>query len=200
MPRGRRRAFDRDAALDIAMNMFWSRGYAGTSVADLTAAMGINPPSLYSAFGNKRALFEETLQRYAGECARYVTEAMAEPTARAAALRFLTATVEAATQPDRPAGCLAVQGGLACAEEDREVVELLVAYRAGTRHMLLDRFEKAVADGDLPPSADCPALARYVIAAAEGLNVEAAAGAPRAELLTAATLGASVVPDTRNPA
>ncbi|WP_240529059.1 TetR/AcrR family transcriptional regulator [Streptomyces antioxidans] len=195
MPRGRRRGFDRGAALDTAMEMFWRRGYASTSVADLTAAMGINPPSLYAAFGNKRALFEEALERYARERSRYLAEAMAESTARAATLRFLRGTAEAATLPDRPAGCLTVQGGLACAEEDREVVELLAAYRAGTRRALLERFEKAVADGDLPESTDCPALARCVVAAAEGLNVEAAAGAPREELLAAAALGAAVVPD-----
>ncbi|WP_037801493.1 TetR/AcrR family transcriptional regulator [Streptomyces sp. LaPpAH-108] len=194
MPRGRRRAFDRDAALDTAMEMFWRRGYASTSVADLTSAMGINPPSLYAAFGNKRALFEEALRRYSKERARYLSEAMAEPTARAAVLRFLAGTAEAATLPDRPAGCMTVQGGLACAEEDREVVELLATYRAGTRQALLERFEKALADGDLPPGTDCAALARIVVATAEGLNVEAAAGATRQELAAAAALGAALVP------
>ncbi|MFD7232801.1 TetR/AcrR family transcriptional regulator [Streptomyces sp. NPDC059881] len=194
MPRGRRRAFDRDAALDTAMELFWRQGYASTSIADLTSAMGINPPSLYAAFGNKRTLFEEALERYATSRARYLTEAMAEPTARQAAQRFLTGTAEAATLPDRPAGCLTVQGGLACAEEDREVVELLATYRDGTRQALLERFEKALTDGDLPQDTDCRALARCVVAAAEGLNVEAAAGAPREELLAAAILGATVVP------
>ncbi|MFD4555386.1 TetR/AcrR family transcriptional regulator [Streptomyces sp. NPDC058469] len=194
MPRGRKRAFNRDAALDTAMELFWRQGYASTSIADLTAAMGINPPSLYAAFGNKRALLEEALELYAGERAHYLIEALAEPTARLAVRRFLIGTAEAATLPDRPAGCLTVQGGLACAEEDREVVALLAAHRGRTRQALLERFEKAVADGDLSEDTDCRALALCVVAAAQGLNVEAASGTSRDELLAAAKLAAAVVP------
>ncbi|WP_330235712.1 TetR/AcrR family transcriptional regulator [Streptomyces sp. NBC_00566] len=194
MPRGRRRAFDRDAALDIAMDLFWRRGYAGTSIADLTAAMGINPPSLYAAFGNKRGLFEEALSRYEKERSRCLTESMAEPTARGAVLKFLTGTAEAATLPDRPPGCLTVQGGLACGAEDGEIVELLATSRARTRHALHDRLEKAVTDGDLPPDTDCAALARCVFATAQGLNVEASAGATYPELAAAAEVAARVIP------
>ncbi|MFI9391248.1 TetR/AcrR family transcriptional regulator [Streptomyces bauhiniae] len=194
MPRGRKRAFDRDAALDIAMNLFWRQGYTGTSIADLTAAMGINPPSLYATFGNKRALFEEALSRYENERSRTLTESMAEPTARQAVLKFLTGTAKAATLPDRPAGCLTVQGGLACGGEDGEIVQLLAASRARTRQALHDRLSQAVTDGDLPPSTDCAALARCVVATAEGLNVEASAGATYPELAAAAEVGARVIP------
>jgi AcrR family transcriptional regulator len=176
------------------MEMFWRQGYASTSIAGLTAAMGINPPSLYAAFGDKRPLLEEALALYAGEHARYLVEAMAEPTARRTVRRFLIGTAEAATLPNRPAGCLTVQGGPACAEEDREVVALLAAHRGRTRQALLERFEKAVADGDLPEDTDCRALALCVVAAAQGLNVEAASGTPREELPAAAKPAAAVVP------
>ncbi|MET7609917.1 TetR/AcrR family transcriptional regulator [Streptomyces seoulensis] len=194
MPRGRKRAFDRDAALDIAMHLFWRQGYTGTSIADLTAAMGINPPSLYATFGNKRALFEEALSRYESERSRTLTESMAEPTAHRAVLSFLTGTAEAATLPDRPAGCLTVQGGLACGGEDGEIVQLLATSRARTRQALHDRLTRAVTDGDLPPATDCAALARCVVATAEGLNVEASAGATYPELAAAAEVGARVIP------
>ena len=62
--RGRPRAFDMDKALDAALDLFWRKGYEGTSIADLTKAMGINPPSLYAAFGGKETLFHQALDRY----------------------------------------------------------------------------------------------------------------------------------------
>ncbi|MFI8350730.1 TetR family transcriptional regulator C-terminal domain-containing protein [Streptomyces sp. NPDC085596] len=111
-----------------------------------------------------------------------------------AELRFLTGTAEAATLPGRPAGCLTVQGGLACGAEDSEIVELLATSRARTRQALHDRLTQAVTDGDLPPATDCAALSRCVVATAEGLNVEASAGATYPGLAAAAEVGARVIP------
>src|SRR5438093_7941762 len=113
-PRGRPRAFDCDQALDRALQLFWQKGYEGTSLSDLTEAMGINRPSLYAAFGNKEALFRKALDRYAHGPASYVREALNEPTARAVVERLLRATADALRDPRTPPGCLAVQGALAC--------------------------------------------------------------------------------------
>src|SRR4051794_23528580 len=111
--RGRPRAFDADAALGRAVEVFWRHGYEGTSLADLTEAMGINRPSLYAAFGNKEELFRRVVARYAQEEMAYAREALARPTAYGVIETFLRANVDALTHTDHPPGCLSVQGGLA---------------------------------------------------------------------------------------
>src|SRR6266852_3492764 len=116
MPRGRPRAFDIDKALDRALGVFWRKGYEGTTLSDLTEAMGINRPSLYAAFGSKEGLFRKALDRYAEGPAAYVREALNEPTARAVAERLLGGAADLLTDPRHPRGCLAVQGALACGE------------------------------------------------------------------------------------
>ncbi|MER6960335.1 TetR/AcrR family transcriptional regulator [Streptomyces sp. NPDC000618] len=194
MPRGGKRAFDEEAALDVALELFWRQGYEATSIADLTAAMDIRPPSLYAAFGNKQQLFEKVLERYAQARSPLSREALAQPTAREVAVRLLTGLVEAYTMPGKPRGCLTVQAGLASGEDGRAIVELLTAARDDYRQAVRDRFEKAVADGDLPAGTDCKTLARFLMATVEGLAVHAASGAPREELLAAAVLAAHTVP------
>ncbi len=194
MPGGRKRGFDDQAALQTAMELFWRQGYEGTSIADLTKALGINPPSLYAAFGSKRDLFEKTLDRYMCERNVQLDDAMAQPTAHEAVLELLTGRVKVFTSPGRPAGCMTVQAGLSSGELHHEIVDLLAAAREEFRQAVLIRLDKAVVDGDLPVGTNCIALARYVMASIYGLSVEAAAGAPQEELMAAATLAAQVVP------
>src|SRR5438094_9922303 len=105
---GRPRAFDVDEALDQALKVFWRKGYEGTSLPDLTKAMGINRPSLYAAFGNKEELFRKALDRYAEGPAAYAAEALNEPTARAVAELLLEGSVNLLTDPRNPRGCLVV--------------------------------------------------------------------------------------------
>ncbi|WP_427921554.1 TetR/AcrR family transcriptional regulator [Streptomyces sp. cg40] len=194
MPRGGKRAFDEEVALDTALELFWRQGYEATSIADLTQAMDIRPPSLYAAFGNKRQLFEKVLDRYARARSPLSREALAQPTAHEVALRLLTGLVEAYTTPGKPRGCLTVQAGFASGEDGHAIVELLAAARNDYRQAVQDRFERAVSEGDLPADTDCKALARFLMATAEGFAVNAAAGAPRDELLAAAVLAVRVVP------
>src|ERR1700691_2548703 len=111
---GRPRGFDTEKALDAAMREFWRKGFEGASLADLTKAMGINRPSLYAAFGDKEALFRKVLDRYADGPARYVREALQEPTARAVMERLLRGAAEISADRHSPRGCLMVQGALAC--------------------------------------------------------------------------------------
>src|SRR5688500_20409695 len=85
-PRGRPRSFDREAALDAAMEVFWRKGYEASSISDLTDAMGINPPSLYAAFGDKERLFMAAIERYSAERGESRPYACA-PTARGATRR-----------------------------------------------------------------------------------------------------------------
>src|SRR3990170_5917094 len=114
---GRPRALDRDKALDQALHVFWQNGYEGTSIADLTAAMGINPPSLYTAFGNKEALFRRALDRYEAHRDEILNEAFAAPTAREAMARLLEGTAERLSDEYAPQGCLLVQAALCGGEE-----------------------------------------------------------------------------------
>src|SRR5438132_14281082 len=106
IPIGRPRAFDIDEALKRALLVFQQRGYEGTSLSDLTAAMGINRPSLYAAFGNKEELFRQVLARYADGPAAYTREALDEPAARAVVERLLRGAIEVTTDPLTPPGCL----------------------------------------------------------------------------------------------
>src|SRR5580658_8616083 len=125
-PLGRPRAFDTDLALDQAMQLFWRKGFLGTSLSDLTEAMGINRPSLYAAFGNKEELFRRALDRYAETGPGAVhREALSEPTAKLVAEHLVRSVARALTDPCNPAGCLAVQGALTCGEAAESVKQEL---------------------------------------------------------------------------
>lgn len=173
---GRPREFDIDEALERAMQVFWARGYDGTSLTDLTSAMGITKSSMYAAFGNKEQLFRKAVQRYAEGPASYVTRALREPTARAVAETFLRGAVRTTTSPGRPAGCLSVQGALALSEQSRPAHDVLVTWRIDAGDQLEARFRRAVEEGDLPRHADPGRLARYVMTTGFGIAVQAANG------------------------
>jgi AcrR family transcriptional regulator len=181
--RGRPREFDTAQALERAMRVFWQKGYLGTSLTDLTEAMGISRPSLYAAFGNKESLFRRALQRYSEGPGGHFRAALEAPTARQVAERMLLGVVEMAACPRNPRGCLWVQGMLSCGDADDPLRRELIAGRASAERALRKRFERAVKEGDLPSSADPAALARYIDTVNFGLAIQAASGASRAELV-----------------
>jgi AcrR family transcriptional regulator len=182
MAMGRPRGFDADQALDQAMEVFWRHGYEGATIAQLTDAMGINPPSLYAAFGSKEGLLKAALDRYSTRRAAVMEEIVAAPTAREVAERYLMRTADSHTDPANPPGCLLVQGGLACGVGSENVPFELAAHRAQTEAQLRDRFVQAKAEGDLTPTADAAALARYLSAVTAGMGVMASSGADREAL------------------
>src|SRR5438477_6548076 len=118
---GRPRSFDTDEALDRALRVFWRKGYEGTSLLDLTKAMGINPPSLYAAFGNKEDLFRKVVDRYVERHAGFWEVASAAPTARAMIEHLLHASVDFVTDESNPRGCLFVRGPMACSEAANKI-------------------------------------------------------------------------------
>ncbi|WP_441242111.1 TetR/AcrR family transcriptional regulator [Tardiphaga sp. 768_D3_N2_1] len=181
MALGRPREFDTDTALDLALHVFWRKGYEGASMADLTEAMGITKPSLYAAFGNKEDLFRKALDRYVDGPGGYFRTGLEKPTAREAVEHILYESVEAVTDPRNP-GCLAVQGALCCGDAAETIKQELTARRSKSEDDLRLRFTRAIAEGDLPADADAGDLARYVSAILQGMAVQAAGGAPREQL------------------
>ncbi|MFJ6632679.1 TetR/AcrR family transcriptional regulator [Streptomyces sp. NPDC091376] len=182
MAGGRPRAFDVDEALERALELFWRHGYEGTGVADLAKAMGINPPSLYSAFGNKQELFAKVLDRYAEGPAGYIREALAQPTARMVVERLLRGAAEATTRPDCPPGCLTVQGGLASSSGAEAARDELTRRRTAGEAALRLRLEQAGIDGELPDGVGSADLSRYFATVYQGIAVQAAGGASREQL------------------
>jgi AcrR family transcriptional regulator len=186
--RGRPREFDAEQALDRALELFWRKGYEGTSLEDLTEAMGINRPSLYAAFGSKEELFRQALDRYAEGPAGYVSDALEQASARAVAEALLRGTVDLLTKRRGPRGCLMVQAALVCGDEAESVRRELAARRSEAEAMIRKRLERALADGDLPDSSSPADLARYLVTVIRGMSVQAAGGACRAELRRVAEL------------
>jgi AcrR family transcriptional regulator len=192
--RGRPRAFDQEEVLDVAMRLFWDHGYDGTSMSDLTEAMGINRRSVYAAFGNKEALFTAALERYLAGPGAFPEKALALPTAREVAEAFLRGSVEAFTSPGRPPGCMVVQSALTCGDAAESVRSDLAARRVAGVDGFRERFDRAQADGDLPADIDTHALASYLVALSHGISVQANSGIGRAALSRTVDLALSTWP------
>ena len=192
---GRPREFDIDQALNLALQVFWRKGYEGASMADLTAAMKINSPSVYAAFGNKHGLFKAVLDHYDKTRAGFLRDVLAAPTAKDAASRFLMGVAERATNPRHPPGSLLVQSGLTCGNAAANIPEEVARHRAGAELALRERFECSTAAKELPKGAEPPALARYLIAVANGMCVQASSGASREELQQVAQLALAAWPE-----
>jgi AcrR family transcriptional regulator len=194
MAAGRPRNFDVEQALDNALRVFWQKGYEGASLPELTAAMGINRPSLYAAFGNKEELFRKALDRYEAGPTAFVAKALGEPTARKVAERMLYGGIEMVTNKDNPGGCLVVHGALVCGDTAQPIREELERRRRTGELMLRKRFQQAKTAGDLPESVDAKDLANYITTVMRGMAVQAAGGATRKELLRVAELAMQAWP------
>jgi AcrR family transcriptional regulator len=181
-PKGRPREFCVDQALAAALRVFWRKGFEGASLTELTDAMGITRPSLYAAFGNKEALFRRALDLYEREKLAYVTDALGAPTARGVAERLIRGSLANQTSDCEPKGCLGVISTIACGTEAESVRDEVIARRASSHQALIERFERAKADGDLPDHVDAEGLAAYLTAILQGMAVQAGAGASKEQL------------------
>ncbi len=171
-----------DAALSAALGVFWSKGYEGASLSDLTEAMGVTRPSLYAAFGNKEALFRKALDLYEREKLAFMSAALEAPTARGVAERILTNALAMQTSSCGPRGCLNVISSVACGEEAASIKAEVVKRRASSEAALTQRFERARIDGDLSSDIEPSALVRYLMAVLQGMAVQAGSGVPRESL------------------
>jgi len=176
---GRHREFDVDKALEAALSVFWQKGYEGASYTDLTQAAGVERPALYSAFGNKEALFRKALELYYEHYLGFFPAALELPTSREVAEKILRGAVELNTRyPDRT-GCLGIQGALACSDNAEPVRQTLIEARAQGEGLLRERFERAKQEGELADTVNCSALASFVCAMTHGMAVQAKAGFSR---------------------
>ena len=181
--RGRPRAFCAEAALDAALGVFWQHGYEGTSLSDLTAAMGINRPSLYAAFGNKERLFRAAMDRYQCRAGAAISAALDAPTARAGVERLLRTTADTLTGGGPAAGCFLVVSTMSCGPAAKAIQDEVAARRrASSAPAIGGRLDRAVAAGELPAGTDTAAVAAFVATVLQGLSVQAASGVGRPEL------------------
>jgi TetR/AcrR family transcriptional regulator, copper-responsive repressor len=182
-PRGRPREFDREEILERAMRLFWERGYDSTSVSDLTEAMGITAPTLYSTFGDKKGLFLEALNRYEAGQGQFVIRALSEePTAERAIERLLLDTVDFFFVPDNPKGCMMVLSATNCTVESLDIRDELAERRRAGERVLRARIAAGRDAGEMPPNTDVDALTGMVVATLFGLSLKARDGASRVAL------------------
>ncbi|MDA1366824.1 TetR/AcrR family transcriptional regulator [Glycomyces algeriensis] len=195
MTRGRPRSFDRDAALEQALRVFWQYGYEPASIAVLTDVMGIRPASLYAAFGDKRRLFSEAVARYQATYGAFTTAALTEePTARGAIERMLREIAANYTDPSHPPGCLVISGAVNHGPDAADVEAELKEIRARGREAVAERLRAGIASRELPQDADPEALAEFVAAVVRGMSRSAQDGATTEELLAVAELAMKACP------
>ena len=180
--RGRPRNFDRDAALREAMRLFWKFGYQGTSLSDLTRAMGITAPSLYCAFDNKESLFREAVEYYMAHEGSATSVALRQPDTYTAIERMLLSAAKVPDDADAPRGCLVVLGAINYTPGNDEVNQFMEACRQLRRNEIQQRLDAGVAKGDLPAATDTASLADFFTTVLQGMAIQARDGASEKKL------------------
>jgi AcrR family transcriptional regulator len=183
---GRPLSFDRDAALEQAMLVFWRHGYEASSLAELTAAMGISPPSLYTAFGDKKRLFLAAVERYMSRSEASAAIIRSAPTARDAVHTLLHAAAIGHTQRGKPPGCLLASGAANCSAPAQDVQVTMARLRAKLERALKEKIAAGIARGELAPQTDAATLAAFYMSIRNGMSTQAQDGAKRERLLAIA--------------
>jgi AcrR family transcriptional regulator len=179
---GRPISFDKGAALEAAMLLFWERGYEGTSMGDLTRAMGLNPSSIYAAFGDKYALFSLAVKRYIEIRAQYATKALQEPTLDKVVRALFDNTVAFLTTPGHPRTCMTLGGAVGCSVNATPAREIMTEIRKQNELAMRERFLQARKSGELSKDVNVDDYTRYLSSILAGLSIQAANGSTKAEL------------------
>jgi AcrR family transcriptional regulator len=183
-PRGRPRAYDPDRALAQALEAFWLGGYSATSLDDLSAATGMNRPSLYAAFGDKQRLYLQLLERYTATSEQAIAGEFErdQPLATALTRFYKLALAMYLPEDGAPRGCFLIGTALTEAVNEPLVREHLIASLNGFGKAVEKRLRRAQAEGDLDPQADTAGLAAVAGAVLHSLAVRARAGDSRSAL------------------
>ena len=198
-PRGRPRSFDRERALEQAIEVFWKKGFEGASIADLTEAMGINPPSLYAAFGDKENLFLQAVERYnaqRGDSCPYCDET----TARGAVEKLLLYMADELCNSDHPRGCMMVMAAATSASSSQQLQAVLAQKRAASRANLKARIEKGIKDGDVLPGTNAGELADFYSTIITGMSLVSRDGATRKSLVATVENAMRLFPSAKKAA
>lgn len=180
---GRPREFDRDAALVKARDLFWSRGYEGVSLADLTQELGLASARIYAAFGSKEKLFREAIAVYEAREGGFADRALAEePTAVRAIQRMFLEAIELYTRKEGRRGCMVVSAATNCTDQNEPVREWLARHRRMRTASIVSRIRKAIADGELTDDTDADSLGDLFAASLHGISVQASDGVSRNRL------------------
>ncbi len=176
------------------MLVFWRHGYETTSLSDLTAAMGVTPPSIYTAFGDKKHLFLEAVGLYLSGPVTSETIITEAESARDAAAGLLRAAAIGFTGADTPSGCLLASSAISCSAAASDVQSELADIRKGIETQLRHRISADIRAAKLARSADAEALAAHVMAVIQGMSTLARDGAPRKKLMRIASTAMAAWP------
>ncbi len=196
--KGRPREFDRDSVLERAMRVFWRNGYEGTSLSDLTTAMSINRPSLYSTFGDKEQLFFQALERYLATYGTKGVRQLAEHShIQTAIAAFFDCVVEQLTDPQLPSGCLIANSTLECGGNRFEAIgRRLSQCHAETEAALYDRLRLAQTQGQISETEDVRALAQFFTATMLGMGAIARTNLDPVTIRQLAKTALRILPNT----
>lgn len=185
--RGRPRNFDRTDALDKALDLFWRHGYDNTSMADLSAAMALRPPSIYAAFGSKEGLFEEVVEHYSERVGKGIWGNLERfETAKDATRHLLVSTIETFSSPGNPHGCMIVLAAPQPDDEHSSVAQSLCKRRTGNMQVLKAIYADAIERGEIPHGANIDCMANYYVTVQHGITIQTRDGMNRDALFAVA--------------
>lgn len=168
---GRPKSFDKEAALEKALDVFWTQGYDGASLKDLTAAMGINKPSMYATFGNKEQLYLQAIEMYKLREGAPFFEALNQQSIRDVIAAVFCGIVEAKCSNEKHKGCLMIQSSLACSDDSHIIKTSALKMRGEFIQLIQERFDKAAEDGQLIDNANTQLMTHYAVTMLDGLQI-----------------------------
>lgn len=176
------------------MQVFWRQGFEATSISELTAAMGVTPPSLYAAFGDKEQLFLEAVERYANGPGNAAALFANGASARGTVAALLEANAVELSRPGQPPGCMVIVAAVNGSSTSVRVQQALRQRRVAIEAGLADWLRRGIDGGELPAATNATALAKFYYAVLQGMTLQARDGATRDELLEVARLAMQAWP------